>query len=500
MSDPREFSRPTTFSIALFLACFLLTGIASATPSITLSKKSGPPTSGIAVSGRGFKPNVGVDIYFDTKDKALVVTNREGEFKNAKIHVPRGARPGRHWVTALERTDQKGAQKPFLVRTDWPLVGFNDARTGLNPYENALGENTVGGLNLAWSYKTGGQISSSPAVVDGVLYFGSSDGNLYALHANTGDLLWKYPTGGAPPVGSSPTVADGVVYFISVSTLYALNARTGRLLWSKSEEFSLSPAVTNGLVYINSGQGLEALDAKSGAVRWSTTIPADSPAAVTNGVVYVGGLSGEAYVYAVDASTGSLLWQSTSYTVYGLPVPAVANGVVYFSTCSVCDGDGNVNALNATTGAVLWAQELSYFEDSPAIAAGIVYVAPENWGSPYLFALYAETGNTLWEHTMNAFAASSPVIANGVVYVGSEDFNIYALSARTGAPLWQYTTGNYVVASPAVANGFLYAASGDSNLYAFSLRRNSDAEISSSSIRPDLKTLRPDFNLKVSKR
>ena len=86
MSDPREFARPT-FLVILFLACLLLSGIASAAPSITLSKKSGPPTSGIAVSGRGFEPNVGVDIYFDTTDKALIVTNREGEFKDVRIHV-----------------------------------------------------------------------------------------------------------------------------------------------------------------------------------------------------------------------------------------------------------------------------------------------------------------------------------------------------------------------------------------------------------------------------
>jgi hypothetical protein len=83
----------------------LLCGIASAAPSITLSKKSGPPTSKILVSGRGFKSHAGVDIFFDTKDKALVVTNGKGEFHDAKIHAPRSAHPGEHRVTALERNN-----------------------------------------------------------------------------------------------------------------------------------------------------------------------------------------------------------------------------------------------------------------------------------------------------------------------------------------------------------------------------------------------------------
>jgi hypothetical protein len=90
MLTPRKRSRPTTFFAFLFFACLLLGGMASAAPSITLSKKSGPPTSKILVSGRGFEPNVGVDIFFDTKDKALVVTNGEGEFRDAEIFAPRG--------------------------------------------------------------------------------------------------------------------------------------------------------------------------------------------------------------------------------------------------------------------------------------------------------------------------------------------------------------------------------------------------------------------------
>src|SRR5208337_4777808 len=112
---PSKLSVPRTFLIA---ACLLLCGTASASPSITLSKKSGPPTSQILVSGRGFEPNVGVDIYFDTKDEALVVTNDKGEFHNAKAYAPRAARPGKHWVTALERNNNKGAQEPFLVQTN----------------------------------------------------------------------------------------------------------------------------------------------------------------------------------------------------------------------------------------------------------------------------------------------------------------------------------------------------------------------------------------------
>jgi hypothetical protein len=61
---------------------------------------------------------------------------------------------------------------------------------------------------------------------------------------------------------------------------------------------------------------------------------------------------------------------------------------------------------------------------------------------------------------------SSPAVANGVVYVGSDDSNVYALNATTGAKLWGFTTGYWVYSSPAVANGTVYVGSVDGNVYA----------------------------------
>jgi serine/threonine-protein kinase len=61
-------------------------------------------------------------------------------------------------------------------------------------------------------------------------------------------------------------------------------------------------------------------------------------------------------------------------------------------------------------------------------------------------------------------------VANGVVYVGSVDNNVYALNAKTGAKLWSYTTANSVESSPAVANGVVYVSSEDNNVYAFGLK------------------------------
>ena len=78
-----------------------------------------------------------------------------------------------------------------------------------------------------------------------------------------------------------------------------------------------------------------------------------------------------------------------------------------------------------------------------------------------------EPGNTeLWRFATGGIVYSSPAVANGIVYVGSEDKNLYAIDAVTGKEKWRFATGDWVESSPAVANGIIDVGSNDKNLYA----------------------------------
>lgn len=81
---------------------------------------------------------------------------------------------------------------------DWPMFRADPSHSGVG-----MG-NPVLTATVLWNYSTGGQIYSSPAVVGGVVYIGSLNGNIYALKANTGTKLWTYTTGG--PVYSCPAI------------------------------------------------------------------------------------------------------------------------------------------------------------------------------------------------------------------------------------------------------------------------------------------------------
>jgi outer membrane protein assembly factor BamB len=314
---------------------------------------------------------------------------------------------------------------------DW--VEFHrDNMMRWNPYETKIGVGNASRLHLKWSVTVPHKFSffgltSSPAVVKGVLYVGSQDHSVYALNASTGAKLWSHATGDI--VASSPAVANGVIYVGSNDhNLYALKASTGAKLW-----------------------------------RFATGEPVYSSPAVVNGVVYFG--SGDNNVYALNASTGALLWRFE--TLYGVSSPAVASGVVYFGS-----GDLNVYALKASTGAKLWSFATGGgVGSSPAVGNGVVYIGSMDHK---VYALKASTGAKLWSYTISTYAhgnivTSALALANGVVYVTDRaqpgyfySGTLLALNAITGARLSYFPSG-ISPSSPTIVDGVIYFRS-ESNL------------------------------------
>jgi eukaryotic-like serine/threonine-protein kinase len=107
---------------------------------------------------------------------------------------------------------------------------------------------------------------------------------------------------------------------------------------------------------------------------------------------------------------------------------------------------------------------------SPLVANGLVYIASTD---NKLYAFNAATGQLQWQKSIGqvtgggAFIYSSPAVVNDVVYIGSTDHNLYAFNATTGSLLWTAPTGGFIYSSPVVDNGIVYIGSTDHNLYAF---------------------------------
>ena len=145
-----------------------------------------------------------------------------------------------------------------------------------------------------WKTRTGGRVMSSAAVADGHVFIESYDGSLYSLDAKTGEVLWKFKTAGehrftakhlhggepanelmADPFDvylSSPTVAHGTVYFGSGDgNIYAVDANSGEMKWKfqTGDVVHASPALADDTVYVGSWDSFfYALDAATGKEKW----------------------------------------------------------------------------------------------------------------------------------------------------------------------------------------------------------------------------------------
>ncbi len=206
-----------------------------------------------------------------------------------------------------------------------------------------------------WNYTAIGEIRSSAAVVNGVVYFGcfvghtdEGSGAFYALNAATGAKIWSSPTGdGDTYTSSSPAVVDNVVYIGSTdSNLYAFRTSDGSKVWSFKTAGSVSaaPAVYNGIVYVGSDTGdFYAINCATGTQVWSyktSYAPIYASAAIADGVVYVG--SWNDWIYAFDASSGALLWSyETGSSVFSSPT--IAGSVMFVGSY-----DNNIYAFGSS--------------------------------------------------------------------------------------------------------------------------------------------------------
>src|SRR5579884_1778214 len=380
---------------------------------------------------------------------------------NAQIAT--GVTPNAEATAAIVNAHATATATVFA--TQGMMFGFDAQHTGSNPYETLLSRANVSHLVPKWISDPTGGLSSSPAILVGSLvYIGSNDGKVYAFDATTEHPRWIGSTGGLNL--ASPAVVNGVAYVGSLDQkLYAFDALTGKVRWTTpipGSAISSSPTVANGVVYVSTEDGrVCAFDAATGRTLWTSDSFGShgSAPAVANGVVYIGetaGGAGKGRVYAFDAATGQNRWVS-ELVDGGIDInssPTVVNGMVYIGT-----GLGGLAAFDAATGHIRWVTPLTAGStgSSPAVANGIVY-----FSSDRLYAFDAATGRTRWStNAIGAYNADSPLVANGVVYVGSAgQNNVYAVDATTGSILWTSppTTGQ-IFSAPAVVNGGVYVGS-----------------------------------------
>ena len=303
------------------------------------------------------------------------------------------------------------------------FVTYQVQSTSVQPTVVALAEST--GRPIWGPSLVGGNNAATLALESGKLFVLSDSGQLTAVDENTGSLLWR-------------TLLSGESSFVA-------------------------PTALNGVIYItgngSNGAGLYAVRESDGSSLWTVSLPASvGVATVSPGGVYVATACGEAFDY--NPGSGALIWHHPASCTSGNPsTPVLSGGRLYVATV----GNGNV-ILDANTGTSVG----TFASVVPPAFQGSHVVYRDTYG---VHAADVSTGSTLWSFSGDGFLSSSPIVVNGMVYVGSSKGNLYAVDSSTGTQAWMGTIPDAVPdgqsgSSLAAGDGMLFVPGGQ-GLYAF---------------------------------
>ncbi len=310
--------------------------------------------------------------------------------------------------------------------SNWPDMTFK-GELGLACLDEKEG-------TILWLNPLGGKGgASTPALLDDKVFIGSLTGDLYCLNATTGDTLWNRTLDKNPEwwgVASSPLVLDETVYVMSFSdgAIHSLDL-DGNELWN----------LTTGRIH-----------------------PFASVASSGQRLYFPGG---DPALYCVDATTQELVWKSPQDSQV-TATPALWNDLVFTVT------EKSLQALNASTGQVVWETDINGTMSNPAVSFDKVYVGSDDGSKGHLTCFSARNGSVFWRTEVNGPAKSSPLVGDGKVFFGTntDAGAFYALNASDGSVVWSYPANQYVTASAAGSDGTIFIGSDEGRLYAFASR------------------------------
>ncbi|MFB6142368.1 MAG: PQQ-binding-like beta-propeller repeat protein [Halorientalis sp.] len=413
--------------------------------------------------------------------------------------------------------------------TDRGVVHVLDARTGDQVWRRLLGDplqgdrvrvrgspavangrlyvGTTGGLFVLdassgleeWANRAI-TVTAAPTVVDGTVYVGTTGQSLLALDAASGTEQWQRNLDGS--VTGSPAVADGTVYAGTVTgTLVAVDAATGARVWNASVDGSVeSPvAVAGDALYVNDGFTLSAYDTNGTRLWQYDSVGDTSGPAVVNGTVYVGaeydGLHavatpptprvdvaparptvGESVTLDASASTpgdGRIVgyeWdldRDPAVDATGETVTTTYEEAGGFQVSLTVTNSRGVAASTRTYVPVANPERAPLYDDWPTVGHD-----PGQTGTATATGIVGDVRQR-WNHTLDRFVAGTPLVAEGTVFVGTENEGdgggvVYALNASTGATTWTYSIGNATVTivPGSVGSGTVYAGATNGTVHA----------------------------------
>lgn len=395
------------------------------------------------------------------------------------------------WYLAVDDPDTFASPRP-IPTPDFPRV-WTSFRGDLR--NRGIAQGQVPGTNaVLWDHDIGVlEIDTTPVVAYGRVFVGTRNA-VFALEAETGRQIWRNPS--VRTLLSTPAVYDGkLIVGGTDGKLHAIDAATGDLAWSivletgkLSTGIASSPAIHEGRAYVGvfnedpGGPGaVVAVNLNNWTVAWrhETASVHMSQAAIADGILYVGlmgihdgqvGYDPPHGILALNLDGSVRRFHPTDREVASSPV--VAGGRVFATS-----KDGNLYAFDDSGEA--WRRSIGSSTSSPALVGERLYVGSgglDGNGRLYAFSL---DGTPIWNVPV-AGAVQASVVADEVLVCAATNVprgQHFCVSAEDGSAVWSHTPtpNQYILGSPIVVGDTMYAVSDNGHVYAFGTRPRSTA-------------------------
>lgn len=368
---------------------------------------------------------------------------------------------GYTWNTSSLKTNLKGVED--VPPAGWVLIHAipDDARPSFNynPIQE-YGENAeviwevdIGSKNHEWG---------SGVVMNNTLYITTNMGNMYAIDASHGTILWD----ASVEENAVTPSAHGRAIFTGSEKLYSFD-KNGLERWSKEISISSSPVVNEDSIIVGCNDGMLYSFSLDGNELWKMEFNEPVYPAVWKGNIYV---TTGSFCHCIDGESRGILW---SFETGGLILspPLVSNGMVYFGSTDTC-----MYALDAVKGELKWKYDVGWgIKSTPVFDDGCVFFGSLD---NTFYALDAGNGELRWSLTCKSSIQGSPAAYGEYVFFGCDDGRIYAVNESNGMIEWSFSPGytlgddiyNYITtpipSTPTVSNGMVFIAAGG-KIFAF---------------------------------
>lgn len=370
---------------------------------------------------------------------------------------------GQEKPNASKSNNAESSDAKTDIGTDnWTMFRGNSLGTGFSKTE--LPEK----LDLVWTFKVPkGAFESTAAIVGDVVYIGDLDGKVYALDLKTGKKKWEFKTESG--FTASPAVKNGLVFIGDFDgTFYCLD-ENGKLKWKHETGAEINSSANfykDNVLFGSQDATLYCMNMKTGKEVWNFQIEDQircSPT-VVEGRCFVAGC--DARLHIIDLEKGKGL---TAVDIDGptMATPAVVGSSTYFGT-----EQGTAFSINWKEAKKNWDVRIDERGDSIRSSPAITKVGEKQamiFGtrSKHVYCVGLEKGHKLWEHKTKSMVDSSPAIAGGRVFFGTDRGKLIALHTKDGTLAWETDLGGTIAASPAIAKGKLIISNDRGSVFCF---------------------------------